>query len=660
MASRALHLVVSRPLGLANADHDLPDLWFTAAELAEFALPGLSGVKRKINERAQGECWALRRDGQGNPLTRKRAARGGGTEYHMSLFPAAARAALIKRGIASPTSRAEHNEGRWKSFNQQSAKVKAKATERLARIDEILLLQSSGMNKTDAILAVGKQYDIGRSTLCAWFAQIEGISKQNWLPHLATYCTGDASYKSVDAQAFKFIKSDYLRQSKPSWESCYSRLQAQYLGLTIPSSRTLRRKFERETPAQIIALLRGGAETLRMLIPYQKRTVADLHAMELVNIDGHDCDVFVRWPDGRILRPTFLAIQDVYSRKIVAWRIAETEDSITARQVFGDLFKNWGIPKGLLADNGHAFASKWLTGAIANRYRFKVKADEPTGLLTALGVEVHWALPYRGSSKPIERAFRDFCDGAAKHPAFEGAYTGNSTVTKPENYGNAAVPYDVFMKVWGDCVTAHNAKQGRNTEMARGVKSFDQVFAQSYAVSPIGKASPEQMKMAMLTAKEARCHPRSGEVEVYGNRYWVPEMLELAGKRVIIRFDPDDLHQEVHIYNREGGYLLACPIKHAVGFLDASAAKTRAREIADFKKATKAAVKAEGILTASQLADMMPDTPTDTAPPEAGVIRPVRHQGQTAASRKPRALAAQVAHSHAVLDRIANHLTVVK
>lgn len=663
MATRAPN-VIQLPVSAGTEVEPSCNLWLTAAELADLGLPGLSRIKRTINERAQAELWALRTDAKGQPLARKRAARGGGIEYHISLLPAAARAALIKRNSAAVEQNRSGGEANsiWTWFDGQSAKTKAEAQARLERIIDVDQLELAGMTRSSAVAAVCAQYGIGSSTMWSWLALIDGVAVENRLPHLAPQRRGGGKESSVDAEIFKFIQSDFLRQSKPSWESCYYRLQRKFAGVegvTIPSSRTLKRKFERETPAQLIALQRGGAEALRKLMPFQRRSVAELHAMELVNIDGHDCDVFVRWPDGRIIRPTFLAIQDVYSRKFLAWRIAETEDSITARLVFADLFKNWGIPKGLLADNGHAFASKWLSGGIPNRYRFKVKHDEPTGLLTALGIEVVWALPYRGSSKPIERGFRDFCDHAAKHPAFEGAYTGNNTSNKPENYGDRAVPYDEFMRVWADCVAAHNAKPGRRTEMGAGLKSFDQVFAESYAASAIGKASPDQLKLALLTAAEKRCHAKSGEIKLYGNRYWVPEMLELAGKRVIVRFDPDDLHQRVYIYSRDSEFLLSADIISDVGFRDAEAAKLRARQIADVKKHTKAMAKSEGLLSAAQLADMMPDTPDEEAP-EATIIRPVRHRGQTAASLKPRVQDAQNAVSNSVLDRIESHLRLVK
>uniref|UniRef100_UPI0039800C3B transposase domain-containing protein n=1 Tax=Salmonella sp. s54836 TaxID=3159673 RepID=UPI0039800C3B len=92
---------------------------------------------------------------------------------------------------------------------------------------------------------------------------------------------------------------------------------------------------------------------------------------------------------------------------------------------FRDVVERYGIPHHAWLDNGRGFASKLLTGGVANRYRFKVREEDPTGILVALGVQIHWATPYHGQAKPIERAFRDLCDRVAKHPAFAGAYTGH-------------------------------------------------------------------------------------------------------------------------------------------------------------------------------------------------------------------------------------------
>jgi hypothetical protein len=73
--------------------------FYTAAELAALGLPGLSRAKRKINERAAAERWALRADDKGAPFARPRVGRGGGLEYHIQLLPASARLELAKRGL---------------------------------------------------------------------------------------------------------------------------------------------------------------------------------------------------------------------------------------------------------------------------------------------------------------------------------------------------------------------------------------------------------------------------------------------------------------------------------------------------------------------------------------------------------------------------------
>jgi hypothetical protein len=88
-----------------------------------------------------------------------------------------------------------------------------------------------------------------------------------------------------------------------------------------------------------------------------------MNALDLVNIDGHMFDVFVIPPDGGDpIRPVLVAIQDVYSRKFLAWKLDLSENFLATRLAFADLFKNYGIPKACLLDNSRTFAGKKLTG----------------------------------------------------------------------------------------------------------------------------------------------------------------------------------------------------------------------------------------------------------------------------------------------------------
>ncbi len=627
--------------------------WYGTADLAELGLPGLSTAKRKINDRAATENWGCATDDRGMPLARKKAGRGAGYEYHVSLLPAAARAELARRGIApAPGSFATMDVAAepaavsgWAWLARQTDTVKAEAQRRATIIGRIELFEASGMTRCAAVDAVARAETVSAQTLWNWLRLIKGVAAADRLPHLAPRRAGGGKEQEVPADIWQALLSDYLRPAQPSWATCIRRTaepMAAAAGITLPHPRTLLRKFEREVPPQVVTLRRKGEEALRRMLPAQIRSVADMHAMQLVNIDGHTCDVFVRWPDGTIARPTMVAIQDVYSRKMLAWRIAPSEDMVTARLVFADLFARWGIPAGVLSDNGRAFASKWLTGGAKTRFRFKIREEDPVGVLTALGITVHWATPYRGQSKPIERAFRDLCDAVAKHPAFEGAYTGNSPTAKPDNYGSRAIPLDVFTGVWNAGVDAHNRQAGRRTEMGRGRLSFDQVFEESYVRMPIGKATEEQLRIALLAADQVTVDRRTAAITFAGNRYWTPELADIAGQKVTVRFDPDDLSQPLHVYDRTGAFVVAAPMWEATGFQDMGQAKERARLVSRWKKTTKAAEAALGLLSAAELVARIPDPDGVAAVPEPTVIRPVRVRGGVAAAMKP-VVQAQVA-----------------
>tara|TARA_R110000868_G_scaffold230335_2_gene483467 strand:+ start:5530 stop:7518 length:1989 start_codon:yes stop_codon:yes gene_type:complete len=624
--------------------------WFTAQEIADLALPGMTKAKRKVNERADSEGWKVAMDGSGMPLARPRkGSRGGGIEFHVSLLPASAVAELVKRGIVYvsqktntpdlPVPANDTASGQmWAWFDGQSAKVKAEAERRALIIVDVDAYKASGLTASDSVAHAARQAGISSSTLWNWLALIEGVPSTDRLPHLAPRLKGGGKCADVDPDVWQALLSDYLRFSQPSWMTCYRRAEqlAASLGLTLPHQKTLYRKLVAEVPQAVITANREGKEALRRMLPAQIRSVADLHAMELVNIDGHKADVFVRWPDGRIGRPTIVAIQDVYSRKFLSWRVAESEDMVTARLVFADLFAKYGIPAGLLSDNGRAFASKWLTGGAKTRFRFKIREEYPTGVLTALGIKVHWAKPYRGQSKPIERGFRDFCDAIAKHPAFEGAYTGNTPLAKPENYGHSAVDLETFCRVWDEGIAAHNAQLGRRTEMGGGQRSFDQVFAESYARSAIGKATEEQLRLALFAADQVSTDRTTGAVKVAGNSYWCAELAQLAGQKVTIRFDPDDLTRPVHVYDRAGRFLVTAPLWQATGFLDMAAAKDRQRLEKRHQKAAREATDALNLLSAAQLVDRLPKYDDDSAEPSVrpAATRIVRHRGQTAAALK--------------------------
>ncbi len=619
--------------------------WFAASELETLKLPGMPGSKRKINERADKEGWALQVDRDGMALARTRQARGGGLEYHVTLLPTAAQTALVRRGIVvecQPTEDAPLQQSAlWSWYEAQSDKVKATAEERARVIGQYDALREHGVSKSNAVQAVSRGENVGASTLWEWLSLVDGVAPSDRLPHLAPRHKGGGREAELDPTLWQLLISDYLRPERPTFSSCYWRtsLVAEEKGLSLPSEKTLKRRVDNQIDRRFLIAKRHGADALRQTLPPQRRSVAHMHALEAVNIDGHTFDVWVRGPNARPeskpIRPVMIAIQDLYSRKIVAWRLGESESAVQTRLCFADLFRDWGIPKHCTLDNGRAFASKEITGGAKTRFRFTIKADEPTGLLTALGIQTHWAQPYRGQSKPIERAFRDLADIIARHPLTSGAYTGNRPDAKPENYMSAAVDWDVFVDLVNRWIAKHNARLGRRTETANG-RSFDQVFLASYAAAPIGKATEEQMRLALLMGQRVSTDRKSGMISIEGNRYWAPELSQIAGKPVTIRFDPDNLHGDIHVYNHAGAFLVTAQLIEDSGFNSIAAARTRKKMEKDLKKAVRLVEEREDLLTAAQVAAMEPDALSGEPTPTPQVIRPVRvvHRNGAAAALK--------------------------
>ncbi|MDA0654725.1 MAG: Mu transposase C-terminal domain-containing protein, partial [Proteobacteria bacterium] len=377
-----------------------------------------------------------------------------------------------------------------------------------------------------------------------------------------------------------------------------------------------------ETPQAVAVLARQGREALKRLYPAQERDRTQFHALEAVNADGHKADVFVHWPgEAKPVRPVLLSVQDLYSNMIVGWRVGLTESAHLVQLAFGDVFRDFGIPDHAWLDNGRGFASKWITGQQPTRFRFKVSPADPAGVLTQLGVQVHWTTPYSGQSKPIERSFRDLCDHLWKHPAFEGAYTGNRPDAKPENYQSRAVPYDKFMEIVGQGIALHNARKGRRTRVCGGALSFDEAFQKSYARAPIKQARPEHLRMCLMAVESVTARQPAGAVHVMGNRYWADFLTGQAGRKVIARFDPDNLHDGVEVYRLDGARLGFAACWEAAGFADVDAAREHTRARRKWVRANRDMADAEIAMSIEQVAAMLPRTePAKTQDP--AVVRP--------------------------------------
>ena len=599
--------------------------WLSLAEIAAAGLPGLPTTVRGVRMLAEREGWAAARNARGDALARPRAGRGGGLEFHVTLLPAAAQAAM--QPATALLRAAPSREDRWAAFEALPAKKKDEARRRLDILQQIEALAPSA-GRTGAVAQVSAACGDAPSTIYAWFKAVAGIDVSDRLPALAPRHAGGQARIEIDDALQAAFASDWLRPEQPSYEACYRRAAklAKARGVALPPLDAMRRRLEREVSASTIIRWRKGDEALKAAYPHQNRDRSAFHACQAYVADTHIWDVMVRWEDGDVGRPAMTAVQDLYSNKMVGWRIGRSESAELVQLAFGDAFRAFGICEMAWLDNGRAFASKSVSGGAPTRFRFKVKPGDPVGMLTALGVKIHWTTPYSGQSKPIERAFRDFAGDIAKHPAFAGAYTGPSTAAKPANYGAAVVDIATFRSIVATEIHAWNARSGRRTDVAQG-RSFDDVFAASLAdpLTIVRRATPEQLRLCLLSAEAVTPDRRDGSIHLGGNRYWSDALVAHRQSKVIARFDPLDLYGEVYVYQLDSRFIGAAGCVEQSGFADAEAARRHSRARKAVIKGQKQLAALERQFSAAQLAAMQIEIGGDEpAPsPETKIVRPV-------------------------------------
>jgi len=582
--------------------------WFSAAEIAAAKLPGMPTSLRGVNRLALERGWRT-----GNAASKLESAGGRPAwEYHISLFSGEDQLRLLRlHSTPANDDRDADGEARaalWARFEALSSAHKADCEKRLMAIQftEDQVATGALPNIRAAIKAASKRFDVAERSLYRWRQMVAGLKAEDRLAGLARSIVATAKRDECHPAAWDALVSDYLRPEAPRFSACYRRMVAaakKHGWEPVPSERSLRRRAEAELSRAVRTLARKGKEKTKVLFPAQRRTRDHFHAMQAVNMDGHKLDVFVMMEDGTIVRLYLLGIQDLYSSKILAWRLCDAENKHTVRLVIGDMVERYGIPDSITLDNGRAFASKQISGGAQTRYRFKVREEEPVGLLVALGIDPHWTLPYSGQSKPIERAWRDLAEEISRHPVCAGAFTGNRPDAKPENYNSRAVPIEVFRQLVADQIAEHNARSGRRGGACKG-RSFDETFSASIAEPStiVRWPTPAQRSLWMLAADRIRAQKGSGEIHLLGNRYWAMALNAHAGRMVTVRFDPDDLTKPIKVYTGDNSFICDAEVIGDVRFDDVEQSVRHAKARNEHRKALVAEKRALAKLSAQELA----------------------------------------------------------
>ena len=620
-------------------------MWVTAKEL--IGLPSVPTNVHKIRAML---------DRLSGPETKRKRQGSKAFEYLISILPPATQAGVyrtkgkIQVGDQLIDLPKEKNtktycrEALWAKWDKTTDTAKGKAKQTVKAVQAVDALVKHGTKKLDAYNAVADQFDMSLSTVRRAVAKVKDIDIGDWAPALlpkhfeVAQTKKSKQFAFITPDAWEFFKSDYLSLEQPTMTVSYQRLidAAEHHGWTVPSIKSLTRRLEHEVPIQQRVMLREGEHALHQMFPPQERTVEGLHALEWINGDGYQHNVFVRWFNGEIIRPKTWFWADVYSRKIIGWRCDISENTDSIRLSLMDVCQKYGVPKEITLDNTRAAANKWMTGGVPNRYRFKVKDDDPLGIIPMMGIKLHWSSVIlgkgHGQAKPIERAFgvgglEEYID---KHPLCRGAYTGPNPMAKPDNYGSKVIEAEDFLQAIAKGVEMYNAKANRNTEVCQGFMSFDQAFNVSYESAPIRKATEEQLHMMMLQAEAVRVSRHGtisldagGSLKGRKNRYHHNTMMNYIGQKLVARFDPLKLHEAIEIYTLNGVRICTADCLEKVGFGDTQAAREHKRKRTQFTKANKQAAQAHTEMDALEVAAMMKPLEEEVIP-ETKIVEPFR------------------------------------
>lgn len=521
--------------------------------------------------------------------------------WHQQFTTAGLTADLFEGGSSfTPEEREEH----WKRYELATEKCQCRARVAFAALTRFSELIRQGAKKMAAYATVMAEFDIVRSTFNLWQKSVEGLEQGDWLPALVPDFSGrtNARRSPWPEQAWVFFLHDACTPGRPL-KTAYNRTvreaEAQGWG-KLPSLQTARRDFGNNDPA-VIAFLREGETALKRLSPTVRRDYTAFALHDQWSMDGRRMDLMVRdnkgefGPKGRTFRLWLYAVMDMRSRFLVGYAIGAALNADLVRDALMAAFKNTQriVPKCVQVDNGMEAAAKEITGGAPWRLRGKVKEDEIIGLLPFLGVEVSWATPAHGQTKPIERLFGTLARMCETRPDFKGAYCGNTPEARPEEWdASKAASIDLVRKLFAEELGAYLRTPHRGDGM--NGKSPMQMYtelmnAAGYVPRQI---SALQMRVCALSAVNITIQ-KDGSFIIHGARYYSVETASLAkGRGYYARYNRHDLAEPVFVYR--GSKLVAENVRQIERTPGNSkdAAKKIAKERADFIRGKKAAAKA--------------------------------------------------------------------
>lgn len=359
----------------------------------------------------------------------------------------------------------------------------------------------------------------------------------------------------VEDEDFELFCAQYLQESRPSAHTCVGIVRGVAFknGRNVdefPSAKTFMYRLEKEYSEAHIYYCRYGKEAYnKKYANYIDRDKSSILANSCWVGDHRVLDILLHDPEtGKNFRPWVTAWLDFKTNKILSYEIYNgNPNSDRIFQSFKWAVERYGRPDdSIYIDNGKDYRALDFAGGI------RLNEDHARTLVSFIGIEAHFSLPYNAQSKNIERAFKEFINLHEKHLS---GYTGSHQKERPNDTNIRAKKGDLLTLEEFEpqferfIFEVYNKKVSQGKEL-KG-RSPDEAFYSEYRKKIAVRA--EALRLMCMRSSKTVTIRRNGVKDSQIDRfYWADWMMnkDLKGQKVYLRRDTK-AYQEAWIYHAE-------------------------------------------------------------------------------------------------------------
>lgn len=330
----------------------------------------------------------------------------------------------------------------------------------------------------------------------------------------------------------------------------------------IPSYSTFCRHIQSDIDEALKTLGRYGEKAFKdRYIPYIRRLYDNMESNEWWIADNHTFDVMTT--DGKTTHRLYLtAFMDARSGIFTGIYVTNNPSSQATLIALRKGIMEYGIPENIYVDNGREFLT-FDVGGLGHRQKKSTKDNfTPPPVFERLGIKMTNALVRNAKAKIIERRFLDLKNTISR--LFE-TFTGGNILEKPESLKailkSGKIPNDIDFTQQIEMIVKYYFN--RDTYNGAVVKDKGKSKQQVYEENLLHKrvAEESELNLMLMRSSKAQTVGRRGvHLTISGQRidYFNKELLNIQGKKVYYRYDPDNLG-EIRIYDLEDRYLMTVP-----------------------------------------------------------------------------------------------------